>query len=87
MYIAYVYSIWVILLNLVHTGYLQFLAILHHLTANEHRFLIKTSKTPINIPKLSEFFLILLHFPCFILIIQLLLVTDRYGFFHNGPHS
>jgi len=42
---------WVILLNLVHTGHLQFLAIFHHLTANEHGFLMKTSKTPINIPK------------------------------------
>jgi len=28
----------VILLNLVHTGYLQFLAIFHNLTANGHRF-------------------------------------------------
>jgi len=42
---------WVILLNLVHTGYLQFLAISNHLTANEHKFLIKTSKTAINTPK------------------------------------
>jgi len=25
-------------LNLVHTGYLQFLAIFHNLTANGHRF-------------------------------------------------
>jgi len=36
------YSIWVILLNLVHTGYLQFLVIFHNLTANEHGLLAKT---------------------------------------------
>jgi len=42
----------VILLNLVHTGYLQFLAIFHNSTANGHGFfLAKTSKTPINTPK------------------------------------
>jgi len=29
---------WVILLNLVHTGYLQFLVMFHNLTANEHGF-------------------------------------------------
>jgi len=39
------------LLNLVHTGCLQFLAIFHHLIADEHSFLIRTSKTPINTPK------------------------------------
>jgi len=33
-----------ILLNLVHTGSLQFLAIFHNLAANEHGFLPKTSK-------------------------------------------
>jgi len=43
--------IWVILLNLVHTGYLQFLAIFDNLAGNEHGFLAKTSKTPINTPK------------------------------------
>jgi len=43
--------IWVILLNLVRTGYLQFLAIFHHITVNEYRFLIETSKTPINTSK------------------------------------
>jgi len=37
-------------------------------------FLAQTSKTPINTPKESKFFLTLLHFPCFFLIIQLLLV-------------
>jgi len=75
-----IYYIWVILLNLVHTGYLQFLVIFYNLTANEHGFLAKTSKTPIITPKQSKFFLSLLHFPSFFLIIQLLLVTDRYGF-------
>jgi len=39
---------WVILLNLVHTGYLQFLAIFHNLAGNEHGLLAKTGKTPIN---------------------------------------
>jgi len=39
----------VILLNLVHTGNLQFLAIFFtNLAANEHRFLPKTSKILIN---------------------------------------
>jgi len=75
------YCKWVILLNLLHTGYFQFLAIFHNLASNEHGILAKTSKTPINTPKYSKFFLILLHFPNFFLIIQLLLVTDRYGFF------
>jgi len=42
---------WVSLLNLVHTGYLQFLAIVHNLAGNEHGFLAKTSKTPIDTPK------------------------------------
>jgi len=35
---------WVILLNLVHTGNLQFSAIFYNLAANEHAFLLKTSK-------------------------------------------
>jgi len=38
------YFIWVILLNLVHTGNLQFLAISYNSAANEHGFLPKTSK-------------------------------------------
>jgi len=42
---------WVILLDLVHTRYLQFSVIFHNSTANEHGFLTKTSKTPINTPK------------------------------------
>jgi len=42
---------YVILLNLVHTGYIQFLAYFHNLAGNEHGFLSKTSKTPINTPK------------------------------------
>jgi len=42
---------WVILLNLVPTGYLQFLAIFHNLAGNEHGLLAKTSKTPRNTPK------------------------------------
>jgi len=42
---------WVILLNLVHTRNLQFLAIFHNLAGNEHVFLAKTSKTPINTPE------------------------------------
>jgi len=41
----------VILLNSVHTGYLQFLAIFPNLAGNEHGFLAKTSKIPINTPK------------------------------------
>jgi len=36
--------IWVILLNLVHTGNLQFLAIFYNLDANEDGFLPKNSK-------------------------------------------
>jgi len=36
--------IWGILLNLVYTGNLQFLAIFYNLAANEHRLLPKTSK-------------------------------------------
>jgi len=60
---------WVILLNLVHTGYLQFLAIFRNLAGNEHGFLPKTSKEPINTPKPLRFFLILLDFPCFFLYI------------------
>jgi len=43
-------STWVLLLNLVHTGNLQFLAIFHSLAANEHGFLLKTSKISINTP-------------------------------------
>jgi len=45
------FQVWVILLNLVHTGYLQFLAIFHSLTANGHGFLAITSKTPITTSK------------------------------------
>jgi len=42
----------VILLNLVHTGNLQVLAIFYNLAAsNEHGFLHKTSKISINTPK------------------------------------
>jgi len=41
----------VILLKLVHTRYLKFLVIFHNLTANEHGFLAKTSRTPIDTPK------------------------------------
>jgi len=41
----------VILLNLVHAGYLQFLVIFHNLTANEQGLLAKTSKKPIDTPK------------------------------------
>jgi len=37
--------------NLVHTGNLQFLAIFYNLASNEHGFLLKTSKAPINTPK------------------------------------
>jgi len=40
--------IWVILLNLVHTRNLQFLAIFHNSAGNEHVFLAKSSKTSIN---------------------------------------
>jgi len=43
--------LWVILLNLVHTRNLQFLAIFHNLADSEHVFLAKTSKTSINTPK------------------------------------
>jgi len=42
---------WVILPNLVHTGYLQFLTIFYNLTDNGHVCFIKTNKTPINTPK------------------------------------
>jgi len=42
---------WVILLNLVHTQNVQFLAIFHNLAGNELGFLVKTSKTPVNTPK------------------------------------
>jgi len=37
-------SIWVILLNLVHTGNLQFLAIIYNLADNEHGFFPKLVK-------------------------------------------
>jgi len=60
----YIY-IWVILLNLVHIGYLQFLAIFYNLAGNEHGY----SKALINTPKKLRFFLILLDFPCFCLYI------------------
>jgi len=43
--------IWVILLHLVHTRNLQFLAIFHNSAGNEHIFLTKTSKTSINTPE------------------------------------
>jgi len=43
------------LLNLVHIANLQFLAIFHNLTVNEHGFLSKTSKISINTPKLATF--------------------------------
>jgi len=39
---------WVILLNLVHTGHLEFLAIFHNLAANEHGFLPKASKISVD---------------------------------------
>jgi len=65
----------VILLNLVHAGNLQFLAIFHNFAANEQVFLHKTSKISINTPKYLKYFLILLEFPCFFLIIQLLLIA------------
>jgi len=58
-------STWVILLILVHTGNLQLLAIFHNLAANEHGFLLKTSKISITTPKQSRLFLILLNFTCF----------------------
>jgi len=47
----FAHYIWVNLLNLVHTGYLQFLAIFHNLTGNKYGLLAKTSKTPINTTK------------------------------------
>jgi len=59
----------VILLNLVHAGYLQFLAIFYNFAGNEHGFLPKTSKAPINTPKQLSFFLILFDFPHFFLFI------------------
>jgi len=42
---------WVILFNLVHSVNLQFLAIFYNLAANEHGFLLKTSKILIITPK------------------------------------
>jgi len=51
VYEELVFSCWVILLNLVHTGYLQFLAIFHNLVGNEHGILAKTSQILINTPK------------------------------------
>jgi len=56
---------WVILPNLVHTGFLQFLAIFHNLAGNEHGLLVKTTKTPINTLKLSKFFFNFDSFPVF----------------------
>jgi len=51
-------------------------------------FLPKTSKIPINTPKYSRFFLILLDFPCFFLIIQQLFIADHYEKNHyNSPKS
>jgi len=44
-------SKWIILLNLVHTENLQFLAIFHNLAANEHRFLLQTSERSRDTPK------------------------------------
>jgi len=41
----------VILLNLVHTGYLKFLAIFHKLAANKHGFLSKISEKSRDTPK------------------------------------
>jgi len=41
----------VILLNLVHTRNLQFLAIFYNLAANKHGVLPKTNKISINTPK------------------------------------
>jgi len=35
-------DLWIILHSLVHTGYIQILAIFHYLIANGHGFLIKT---------------------------------------------
>jgi len=63
---------------LLQTGNLQFLAIFYNLAANEHGLWPKASKISINAPKLSIFFLILLDFPCFLLIIQLLLIAKCY---------
>jgi len=40
-----------LLLNLVHTGHLQFVGIFLKLAANEHGFLPKTSKISITTPK------------------------------------
>jgi len=62
-------SKWVILLNLVHTGYLQLLAVFNNLAGNEHGFLPKISTALINTPKQLRLFLILLDFPCFFLYI------------------
>jgi len=43
--------IWVILLNLVHTRNLQFLAIFHNLAADVYGFVLKTNKISIHITK------------------------------------
>jgi len=37
-------TVWVILLNLVHTANFWYLANFYNLAANEHGFLLKTSK-------------------------------------------
>jgi len=49
--IIHIQYIWVILLKLVHTRNLQFLAIFHNLAGNEHVFLAEISKTSINTPE------------------------------------
>jgi len=64
--------IWIILLNLVHTRYLQFLAIFHNLAGNQYDLLPKTSKALINTLKQLRFVLILLDLPCFSYIFSLL---------------
>jgi len=61
------------LLILLHSKNIQFIAIFYKLAANEHELLPKTRKIRMNIPELSRFFLVLLDFPCLFLIIQQLL--------------
>jgi len=78
--------IWVILLNLLHTGNLQFLAIFHNLAANEHGFLPKISKISIYTPK-NQFFFIFFDFPCFFLIYLANLDCGPLRKHHNGPQS
>jgi len=41
-------SMWVILLNLLHTGNLRFVALFHNSATNEHGVLPKTSKISVN---------------------------------------